>query len=161
MASSQQLSPEWVRDQVLQAHDGQVAGHPGTLQALKGPNGESLIVKESLSSEVAFYEALQSQQSSTEDSAAAVREFATEWIPKYYGSLPAAAGGASQKPRIIIEDLLSGFQRPNVIDVKLGTQLWDENSSEEKKQRMDKASKETTSFETGVRLTGWRVSRRE
>lgn len=162
MTATQPISPEWARDQVLQAHNGQVAGHPGTLQALKGPNGESLIVKEGLPSEIAFYEALHSQSSTQDD---AVRDFAYEWTPKYYGSLPAAttdaAAAASEKPRIIIEDLLSGFQRPNVIDVKLGTQLWDENSSEDKKERMDKASRETTSFETGIRLTGWRVSRAE
>ena len=156
MATTRGIGPDWVREQVLETHNGQVAGHPGTLQSLKGPNGEDLIVKQSLPKEVAFYEVLKAQSFPDND---AVREFASKWTPKYYGSLNPADGGAGP-PRIIIEDLLSGFQRPNVIDIKLGTQLWDEDSSKEKIQRMEKASRETTSFETGVRLTGWRVSKR-
>lgn len=156
MASAPRLGPEWVREQELKLHNGQVAGHPGTLQSLKGPNGEDLIVKQSLPKEVAFYEELKSSSAPHND---AVHEFASKWTPKYYGSLNPADGGAGP-PRIIIEDLLSGFQRPNVIDIKLGTQLWDEDASQEKRQRMEKASRETTSFEAGIRLTGWRVSKR-
>ncbi|SCZ89494.1 BZ3500_MvSof-1268-A1-R1_Chr9g10429 [Microbotryum saponariae] len=45
----------------------------------------------------------------------------------------------------------------NVLDIKLGTQLYDEDASEEKKLRMDEAAKATTSAATGVRLTGFQV----
>ncbi|KAJ1309366.1 hypothetical protein OPQ81_006145 [Rhizoctonia solani] len=43
------------------------------------------------------------------------------------------------------------------MDVKLGTILYDDTASEEKRLRMEKVAKETTSFETGVRLTGFSV----
>jgi 1D-myo-inositol-tetrakisphosphate 5-kinase/inositol-polyphosphate multikinase len=44
------------------------------------------------------------------------------------------------------------------LDIKLGTVLYDEHASQEKKERMIKSAKETTSFETGIRVTGFQVS---
>lgn len=64
---------------------------------------------------------------------------------------------------ILIENLTAetptagGFVRPTVIDLKLGTQMWDPDSSEEKKERMEKVSKETTTGRWGVRITGGKV----
>jgi inositol-polyphosphate multikinase len=50
--------------------------------------------------------------------------------------------------------------KPNILDIKLGTRLYDDEASEEKRARMIKKAEETTSFETGVRLTGFQVSKR-
>lgn len=150
MSSTPILDPTWVAQQALRVNEGQVAGHPGSLQSLRGPNGEALIIKQSLDGEVAFYEMLRAADSS--NTAAPL----LEWIPRYYGSLPPAS--PDDKPSVILEDLLSKYKRPNVLDIKLGTQLWDDKSSEDKKRRMEEASRNTTSFETGIRLTGWRVS---
>jgi len=44
------------------------------------------------------------------------------------------------------------------MDIKLGTVLYEETAPPEKVARMQKAAKDTTSFETGVRLTGFQVS---
>ncbi len=44
------------------------------------------------------------------------------------------------------------------MDIKLGTVLYDEDEPPEKVARMEKAARETTSLETGVRLTGFQVS---
>ena len=44
-----------------------------------------------------------------------------------------------------------------MIDIKLGTILWDESASLEKQQRMEQAARNTTSLETGIRLTGFQV----
>jgi len=58
-----------------------------------------------------------------------------------------------------LENLSHTFKKPNILDIKLGTVLYDESASPEKVERMIKTSKETTSFETGVRLTGFQVNR--
>ena len=59
---------------------------------------------------------------------------------------------------IVLENLLFSFLKPNILDIKLGTVLYDETASPEKVARMQKTARETTSFETGVRLTGFQVS---
>jgi inositol-polyphosphate multikinase len=59
---------------------------------------------------------------------------------------------------IVLENLSFTFLKPNILDVKLGTVLYDETASPEKVARMQKTAQETTSFETGVRLTGFQVS---
>lgn len=58
---------------------------------------------------------------------------------------------------LVLENLTYRFVRPNVLDIKLGTQLFDEDASEEKKARMLKAAAASTSAETGIRLTGFQV----
>lgn len=58
---------------------------------------------------------------------------------------------------LVLENLTYRFVRPNVLDIKLGTQLFDEDASEEKKARMTKAAAASTSGETGIRLTGFQV----
>lgn len=59
---------------------------------------------------------------------------------------------------LVLENLTYRFLRPNVLDIKLGTQLFDEDASAEKQERMTKAAAATTSKQTGVRLTGFQVS---
>lgn len=49
------------------------------------------------------------------------------------------------------------FQKPNLLDIKLGTVLYDEDATPEKRARMEKAAAETTSSETGIRITGFQV----
>jgi len=58
---------------------------------------------------------------------------------------------------IVLENLVMGFVRPNILDVKLGTQLWDEDASPSKRQRLDKVAAETTSGSLGFRIAGMRV----
>jgi len=58
---------------------------------------------------------------------------------------------------IVLENLSFPFLKPNIIDIKLGTVLYEETAPPEKVARMQKAAKDTTSFETGVRLTGFQV----
>jgi len=43
---------------------------------------------------------------------------------------------------------------PNILDVKLGTVLYDEDAPPEKRERMEKKARDTTSGEVGIRLTG-------
>lgn len=58
---------------------------------------------------------------------------------------------------IVLENLITGFVKPNILDVKLGAQLWDEDSQLSKRQRLDKIAAETTSGSLGFRVAGMRV----
>ena len=61
---------------------------------------------------------------------------------------------------IKLENLTHGFVKPNVIDLKLGTQLFDPldpNLTPDKQARMEAESARTTSGSDGVRLTGFSV----
>ena len=58
---------------------------------------------------------------------------------------------------IKLQNLSNDFVRPNILDIKLGTQLYDEDATPAKKERMIQAAMKTTSLETGVRMTGFQV----
>ena len=58
---------------------------------------------------------------------------------------------------IVLENVTYPFLKPNILDVKLGTVLYHETASPEKVERTKKIARDTTSFETGVRLTGFQV----
>ena len=57
----------------------------------------------------------------------------------------------------MLENLSHAFAKPNILDIKLGTVLYGDDASPEKRARMEKTARDTTSFETGVRLTGFQV----
>lgn len=57
----------------------------------------------------------------------------------------------------MLENLCAHFVKPSIVDFKLGKQLWDQDASPEKRQRMDQASRSTTSGSTGLRLTACQV----
>jgi 1D-myo-inositol-tetrakisphosphate 5-kinase/inositol-polyphosphate multikinase len=56
-----------------------------------------------------------------------------------------------------LENLTAPFLKPNILDIKLGTVLYDEAASPEKVARMIATAQRTTSLETGIRLTGFQV----
>lgn len=58
---------------------------------------------------------------------------------------------------IVLENITHGFKKPNVLDLKLGAQLWDDAAKPEKRARLDKVSAETTSGSLGFRIAGMRV----
>lgn len=60
----------------------------------------------------------------------------------------------------MLENLSHQFAKPNILDIKLGTVLYDQDASADKRARMEKTARETTSLETGVRLTGFQVRTR-
>ncbi|KAL1720288.1 hypothetical protein EV715DRAFT_197433 [Schizophyllum commune] len=136
----------------------QVGGHAGVQTTEDG----SLLIKPALPAELAFYQAL-----SDDSPFAPLRRY----LPKFLGTLslagkveegedlekmgPPPAG--AEKQNLVLENLSFPFKKPNILDIKLGTVLYDESASPEKVERMIKTAKETTSLETGVRLTGFQV----
>lgn len=59
---------------------------------------------------------------------------------------------------VVLSNLSYPYTHPSILDIKLGTTLYDRDASEEKKQRMEKRARESTSFEMGLRMTGFQVS---
>ena len=55
-------------------------------------------------------------------------------------------------------DSISWFLKPNILDFKLGTVLSASAASLHQVACMEKSARNTMSFETGIRLTGFQVS---
>jgi 1D-myo-inositol-tetrakisphosphate 5-kinase/inositol-polyphosphate multikinase len=62
---------------------------------------------------------------------------------------------------IVLEDITHGFKKPNVLDLKLGAQLWDDAAKPDKRARLDEVSKATTSGSLGFRIAGMRTYKGE
>ncbi|TFK32604.1 hypothetical protein BDQ12DRAFT_692302 [Crucibulum laeve] len=135
----------------------QVGGHAGVLTTEDG----SLLIKPALPLELTFYESLQ-----RDEAFAPLRPF----IPKFLGTLKlegeakeTAGEGITLEPveghkdSLVLENLSFPYSKPNILDIKLGTVLYDDSASAEKVARMVKTAQDTTSFESGVRLTGFQV----
>lgn len=58
---------------------------------------------------------------------------------------------------IVLENITNGFKKPNVLDLKLGAQLWDDAAKPEKRARLDEVSSKTTSGSLGFRIAGMRT----
>ncbi|WVQ72158.1 hypothetical protein IAR50_001703 [Cryptococcus sp. DSM 104548] len=133
----------------------QVAGHDGVMSDASG----SLVIKPALPREIAFYQMLTSAE--REDPIYALKGF----VPQSYGTLrlegqlrPSGDVDTSVKDAVpesvVLENLSYAYTRPNIMDAKLGTVLFGPDANEEKRKRMDKQAHETTTHETGLRLTG-------
>ena len=124
----------------------------------------SVVVKPCTAREVAFYEA-----------ALAHPKFAF-WMPTFFGTLTAddsvtaaveaAAVDAAttgtpvthnRHSSLVLQNLTYGFEKPCVLDAKLGAQLWDELAPQEKRDRLDAVSDATTSRSLGFRVAGMKV----
>ncbi|KAG8911532.1 hypothetical protein FRC01_005665 [Tulasnella sp. 417] len=117
--------------------DGQVGGHAGVMSVEDG----SMIIKDSLPKERAFYALL-----GTHEALAPLRDY----VPEYMGQMKLTGS-------IVLRNVAYEFKKPNILDVKLGTVLYDEDADETKKARMIETARKTTSLESGVRLTGFKV----
>ncbi|QDS73183.1 hypothetical protein FKW77_002423 [Venturia effusa] len=58
---------------------------------------------------------------------------------------------------IVLENIAAKFKKPNILDLKLGARLWDDEAKPEKRARLDKVSSETTSGSLGFRIAGMRT----
>ncbi|KAF2083704.1 SAICAR synthase-like protein [Saccharata proteae CBS 121410] len=152
----------------LCAFENAAAGHDGVLS---DPSG-LLVIKPCTAAEIGFYE----------DAVARHEELAM-YMPTFMGTLrlngntvPQAIPTPTPTPTpttpnptilrgkklntdtsIVLENVASGFLRPNVMDVKLGSRLWDDDAPMEKRERLDKVARETTSGSLGFRVAGMRV----
>ncbi|KAJ7132961.1 hypothetical protein C8R46DRAFT_923614 [Mycena filopes] len=142
----------------------QVAGHPNSVQATED---DTLLMKQALPLELQFY---QTVAAAAEPEVDALRPF----IPKFIGTLslqgrldvdaPPSETAIAVKPlsglrteSLVLENLAHPFLKPNILDVKLGTVLYDESATPDKVARMRKTAESTTSAATGIRFTGFQV----
>ncbi|KAG0277770.1 hypothetical protein BGZ96_002719 [Linnemannia gamsii] len=58
---------------------------------------------------------------------------------------------------ICLENVSLGFKKPCVLDLKMGTQLYDDDAPEEKKARLGAVAANSTSLPLGFRMTGFEV----
>ncbi|GFF38004.1 inositol polyphosphate multikinase [Aspergillus lentulus] len=58
---------------------------------------------------------------------------------------------------IVLENVASGFKRPNVLDVKLGARLWADDAPPAKRTKLEAVAKETTSGSLGFRIAGMKI----
>ncbi len=137
----------------------QVAGHPDGVQSLEGGR---LVVKACLPRELRFYQQVQQAVQTSQTRQTELLSRLLQFMPRCHGSWQDYAGSTATtadsepEPRIVLGEPNVRYTRPNVCDLKLGTQLWDEEASDEKRARMDRAAASTTSGSHGVRLTGGR-----
>lgn len=142
----------------------QVGGHANGVLTTED---DTLLIKQALPLELKFYQTVAAAADPALD---ALRPF----LPKFLGTLalegevdadkPTSETSINVKPfegprkeSLVLENLSHPFLKPNVLDIKLGTVLYDESASPEKVERMLKAAEATTSLKTGVRLTGFQV----
>ncbi|KAG8954015.1 hypothetical protein FRC04_000999 [Tulasnella sp. 424] len=123
--------------------DGQVGGHAGVMTVEDG----SMIIKDSLPKERAFYALL-----GTHEDLAPLKDY----VPEYMGQMR-LTGVTEGVESIVLRNVAYEFKKPNILDIKLGTALYDEDADETKKTRMIETARKTTSLESGVRLTGFKV----
>ena len=150
--------------------DKQVAGHD-KLMLLTTSTDDLMIIKPCKPKEVNFYQDAQNYP-----------EF-LDFLPQCYGTLRAATehdlsiletselvgdstncylmetvqGLDQQEQNVCLENILHGFTRPCIMDLKMGSLLYDADASEEKRQKMISQSVNTTSSTLGLRISGLKV----
>ena len=84
----------------------------------------------------------------------------TASVPVVDHAWKSSGGGKIQTElAIVLENIAAGFTRPNILDVKLGARLWDDNSPQEKRDKLDKVAEESTSKPLGWRIAGMKAYR--
>eukprot|EP00834_Sanchytrium_tribonematis_P000124 NODE_3_length_80033_cov_0.932970.p40 type:complete len:244 gc:universal NODE_3_length_80033_cov_0.932970:24316-25047(+) len=118
----------------------QVGGHENTFQKV----GLFKIRKTTTAKEAAFYKELQSNVE---------LKLLLEFTSKFYSAIQFSTQGKCNW-FITIENVIESFSSPNILDLKLGSQLYDAEADELKKLRMLEKSKKTTSGAISLRIAG-------
>jgi 1D-myo-inositol-tetrakisphosphate 5-kinase/inositol-polyphosphate multikinase len=143
----------------------------------------SVIVKPCTAAEIAFYETArdshpafaaymptfigQLELASSEQAALLTSSSASTPVQSTASVLTAAAStepnpDKKAKPistnlSIVLSNATAPFLHPNILDVKLGSQLWDDTADDSKRERLSKVATETTSGSLGFRIAGMRM----
>ncbi|VEU19930.1 DEKNAAC100552 [Brettanomyces naardenensis] len=155
------------------------AGHDGPLQS---PDG-LLFYKPTVQQEIEFYNGTQQRMARISDSASLGANIA-DWMPEYLGVLSPGVSdqlrtsnpetldsldpsileysetigeNGESKTLLVLENILNGFNRPHIMDIKLGSVLYDEEASPKKRERMKNVSLTTTSGSLSFRICGMQV----
>ncbi|OAL04159.1 SAICAR synthase-like protein [Phaeosphaeriaceae sp. SRC1lsM3a] len=163
------MPPKQFDTSKLQSFGNAAAGHPsdGVLSDESG----AVVVKPCTAAEVSFYESVAASHPdlaphlptfmgqltlSKEDTSEVAEESGT--IETADGKIERLHGKKlATDLHIVLENITNGFKKPNVLDLKLGAQLWDDKAKPEKRARLDAVSAETTSGSLGFRIAGMRT----
>jgi len=119
----------------------QAGGHQGAFQGA----GEGKISKKVGNNEFVFY--TQTLQHHPD-----VKQFA----PSFFG-----AQEKDGNKHVVLADLTAGFNKPCILDVKIGTSSVGEDASPEKKASMEAKDRGTTTHSLGIRITAMKVYQTE
>ena len=70
---------------------------------------------------------------------------------------PSNGGRIHTDSAVVLENVAAGFKKPNILDVKLGARLWDDDAPIAKRVKLDKVAEETTSKPLGFRIAGMKT----
>ena len=70
---------------------------------------------------------------------------------------PSNGGRIHTDSAVVLENVASGFKKPNILDVKLGARLWADDAPMAKRVKLDKVAEETTSKPLGLRIAGMKT----
>lgn len=70
---------------------------------------------------------------------------------------PSNGGRIHTDSAVVLENVAAGFKKPNILDVKLGARLWDDDAPMAKRVKLDKVAEETTSKPLGFRIAGMKT----
>lgn len=149
------------------------AGHEGPMQSVDG----SLFIKPTTNQEIEFYNKTQIKRMNLKNLNCGDSLF--DWMPEYVGILyPGASNDliretnckidqqlinkatdtleieGDNKQYLVLNNCLYGFKKPSIMDIKLGSILYDSNANNEKIKRMENVSKNTTSGSLNFRIAG-------
>ena len=75
---------------------------------------------------------------------------ANDWAPSNGGKIQTELA-------VVLENVAHGFEKPNILDVKLGARLWADDAPASKRAKLDKVASETTSGSLGFRIAGMKT----
>ncbi len=154
----------------------QAAGHEGPL----ADEAQTLFVKPSTRQEIEFYTQVQRVAAEEESQGKDVEgDRLIDFMPVFMGTLEAGITSKveettqvseelrklglesnkkdDEQPYLVLQNALKGFNNPSIIDIKLGSILHDEFTSQEKKARLQKVSETTTSGSLNYRVCGMKL----
>ncbi|KAJ0236355.1 Inositol polyphosphate multikinase beta [Hirschfeldia incana] len=100
--------------------------------------------------EAKFYESFSSNKN--------VPDHIRGYFPAYHGVQQIeASNGSGKLPHLVLEDVVSGYSKPSVMDVKIGSRTWYPDVSEEYFNKCIKKDKATTTVSLGFRVSGLKI----
>lgn len=154
------------------------AGHPGPMQTTDG----LLFIKPTTKQEIEFYSKTQEKKMSLGEDIPYGNSI-SDWMPDFVGVLyPGASNDliretdgqmdenllnkaidtleieGEDKQYLVLNNCLHGFSKPSIMDIKLGSILYDSSANSEKVKRMKLVSKQTTSGSLQFRIAGMVIS---
>ncbi|MED6133004.1 inositol polyphosphate multikinase [Stylosanthes scabra] len=141
---------------MLKVPEHQVAGHQaknGVLGPLIDDSGnfyKPLQNDERGSKEVAFYTSLSSDPR--------VPDNIRRYFPIFRGTkVINASDGSGLHPHLVLEDVVSNYSNPSVMDIKIGSRTWDPKASEAYIEKCLKKDRESSSLPLGFRISGLKL----